>query len=137
MNSALLKTAVLVAFLGTMGGGSPTFAKGVDRSARGLVDACQSEQPGAVNWCAGYLMGSADVLGSAGGRTTGYGLCDASYSVEDLGAIFLTFMRTNPQLLDVDMLGAVLAAFHSRWPCKAAVPSTHSGVLDRLSTPPG
>lgn len=104
--------------------GNHANAEGADRSARGLVEACGSERPDAVNWCAGYLMGVADTLNTFGARSDKGGLCNASYSVEDLGVVFLTWMRANPQLLDIDMLAAVSAAFHHRWPCKTAATTT-------------
>ena len=94
-----------------------TAGAGMKRSARNLVQACEAEQA-ATSWCAAYLMGVADTLTAFGEGGHKGGLCGASYAIEDLGEIFLTWIREHPQFLDLDMLAGASLALRGRWPCR-------------------
>ena len=88
------------------------------RSGHNLVQACETELPAPTSWCAAYLMGVADTLTAFGKGGHKGGLCGASYSIEDLGEIFLTWMRDHPQFLKLDMLAGASLALRERWPCR-------------------
>lgn len=88
-----------------------------NRSARRLVQVCEAEQATATGWCAAYLMGVADTLTAFGQGGHKGGLCGATYAIEDLGEIFLTWMRAHPQFLNLDMLAGASLALRGRWPC--------------------
>src|SRR5215218_1910104 len=90
---------------------------GAKRSARNLVQACEAEQAAATSWCAAYLMGVADTLTVFGEGGHKGGLCGASYVIDDLGAIFLTWMREHPQFRDFDMFAGASLALREHWPC--------------------
>lgn len=87
------------------------------RSARNLVQACETELA-PTSWCAAYLMGVADTLTAFGEGGHKSGLCGASYTIEDLGDIFLTWMRDHPQFLELDMLAGASLALREQWPCR-------------------
>jgi hypothetical protein len=63
-------------------------------------------------------MGVADTLTAFGEGGHKGGLCGASYAIEDLGEVFLTWMREHPQFLDLDMLAGASLALRRRWPCR-------------------
>nr|WP_247648214.1 Rap1a/Tai family immunity protein [Pannonibacter phragmitetus] len=88
------------------------------RSARNLVQACEAEQAAATSWCAAYLMGIADTLTAFGEGGHKGGLCGASYTIADVGEIFLAWMRAHPQFLDIDMLAGASLSLRERWPCR-------------------
>lgn len=91
---------------------------GQDRSGRHLVRLCETEETTAANWCAAYLMGLADTLTAFGKGGHKGGLCGAEYQIGDLSKIFLTWMRRQPDLMDLDMLAGASLSLRSRWPCR-------------------
>ena len=121
MNVALVKPSawLILALVVAITGGSPPSARAAEgRSARALIQACEAEQEAATSWCSAYLMGVADALTAFGAGGHKGGMCGASYTIEDLGKMFLTWTRANPQLLDLDMLAGVSLALRQTWPCR-------------------
>lgn len=88
------------------------------RSGQWLVEACQADQGAPTSWCAAYLMGVADTLTAFGEGGHKGGLCGATYQINDLTEIFLTWMRKHPQFLGIDMLAGASLALRERWPCR-------------------
>lgn len=112
-------TWLILALVVAVTGGVSSAAQAVeDRPARNLVRTCEAEQAAATGWCSAYLMGVADTLTAFGAGGNKGGLCGASYTIEDLGEVFLTWMRANPQFLDLDMLAGVSLALRQTWPCR-------------------
>ena len=121
MNVALpkLSTWLILALVVAITGGSPPSARAAEgRSAHALVQVCEAEQGAATSWCSAYLMGVADALSAFGAGGHKGGLCGAPYAIEDLGKVFLTWTRANPQLLDLDMLAGASLALRQTWPCR-------------------
>lgn len=88
------------------------------RSGQGLVQACQADQGAPTSWCAAYLMGIADTLTAFGQGGHKGGLCGATYQINDLTEIFLTWIHKHPQFLEMDMLAGASLALRERWPCR-------------------
>jgi hypothetical protein len=91
---------------------------GDSRSGKELLQACQAGQGAPISWCAAYLMGVADTLTAFGQGGHKGGLCGATYQIDDLTEIFLTWMREHPQYLSMDMLAGASLALREQWPCR-------------------
>jgi len=112
-------TSPMLALVGVIAGGIPAAAQAVEgRSAGNLVQTCKAEQGDASGWCSAYLLGVADTLTAFGKGGEKGGLCGASYAIEDLPEVFLTWIQANPQLLELDMLASVSLALRQTWPCR-------------------
>ncbi|MEG9524951.1 MAG: hypothetical protein MIL41_04165 [Hyphomicrobiales bacterium] len=88
-----------------------------DRTTRSLEAACLAEQGEASGWCSAYLIGVADTLAAFGNGGNKGGICRADYIVEQLPEIFLTWVRGNAMVRNLDMLAGASLAFRARWPC--------------------
>ncbi len=109
----------VLVLVGALAGGPPASAQAVeDRSAGSLGQTCKVEQGGASGWCSAYLLGVADTLSAFGAGGDKGGLCGASYAIEDLAEVFLTWMQANPKFLQLDMLAGVSLALRQTWPCR-------------------
>jgi hypothetical protein len=88
------------------------------RKTADLYAACLAEQGAPSGWCSAYLIGVADTLAAFGdGGNTG-GICKADYVIDQLPEIFLTWVRSNPPLRNIDMLAGASLAFRTTWPCR-------------------
>lgn len=121
MNTMLLKPSmwlILALVLANTGGASSGAQAAEARSARTLIQTCEAEQGVATSWCSAYLLGVADTLTGFGAGGHKGGLCGASYAIEDLAKVFLTWARANSQLLDLDMFVGASLALRRTWPCQ-------------------
>ena len=89
-----------------------------DRTTRSLEAACLAEKSAASGWCSAYLMGVADTLGAFGSGGNKDGICPGDYSIELLPEVFLTWVRANEAIRDLDMLAGADLAFRQKWPCR-------------------
>lgn len=87
-------------------------AEGNHRTIENLYQACQAA---ATSWCNAYLMGVADTLSTFSSHKAG--LCGATYNIEQLGPIFMEWVRAHQDLKDLDMIVGVSLAFREVWPC--------------------
>jgi hypothetical protein len=87
------------------------------RKTADLYAACLAEQGAASGWCSAYLIGVADTLAAFGDGGNKGGICRADYAIDQLPEIFLTWVRKNPPLRNIDMLAGASLAFRTTWPC--------------------
>lgn len=85
------------------------------RTVGNLYSACEAENAAATSWCSAYLMGVADTLSIFSSHKAG--LCGATYKIEQLGPIFMEWVRAHQDLKDMDMFIGVSLAFREVWPC--------------------
>ena len=85
------------------------------RTIENLYYACLAEDAAATSWCSAYLIGVADTLSTFSSHKAG--LCGAAYRIEQLGPIFIDWVRQNPHLKDIDMVVGASIALRQQWPC--------------------